>query len=308
MIRLQATQYKMRGLALTFLAKKYFLMEPNDRVPTVEDFCKEANMSQGTMQAAISILKEDGAISTRSRGHLGTFVEDVNHPKLLSYLGNRTLVGSLPLPYTKKYEGLATGIYKAFLNNEIQVSLSYMNGSRKRLAGLQEDRNNFIITSGLTADYLVQHYKDLDEFLILPPETYVTRHVLVFRKGMDPEVKDGSKIGVDTNSIDYTLLTKYVTNNRKVKKIKMPYNQVSKSLENGLIDFAIWNRDEIVEHKYPLDFREIDGHLTDRSSQAVFVGKKSDVFTKTILQRTINIPNLLNTQRKVISGEILPEY
>ena len=305
---MQTAQYKMRGLALTFLAKKYLLLEPDDRVPTVEEFCKESNISQGTMQAAISILKEDGAISTRSRGHLGTFVENVNHQKLLSYLGNRTLVGSLPLPYTKKYEGLATGIYKAFFNNEIQVSLSYMNGSEKRLSGLQEDRSNFIITSGLTADYLIKKYDNLAEFLVLPEQTYVTKHVLVFRKGEDAQIKSGARIGVDTQSIDYTLLTKYVTKGKNVQLIQMPYNQVSKSIEEGLIDFAIWNEDEVVEHNYPLAYNEIDNNLTVRSSQAVFVGKKTDIFTKSILEKTIDVDKLLSTQKKVISGELLPEY
>lgn len=307
-MKLQAEQYKTRGLALTFLAKKYFLLEPNDRVPTVEEFCKESNISQGTMQTAISILKGDGAITTRSRGHLGTFVEHINHHKLLSYLGNRTFVGSLPLPYTKKYEGLATGIYKAFLNSEIRVSLSYMNDSQKRLLGLQEDRNNFIITSGLTADYLTKKYKSLTEFLVLPKRTYVTQHVLIFRKGQSSEIKDGVKIGVDTNSIDYTLLTKYITQGHQVKLINMPYNQVSKSIEDGLIDFAVWNRDEIVEHNYPLDIKEINCELTERSSQAVFIGKKKDVFMKSIIQKTVNIENLLTIQKKVISGELLPEY
>ena len=305
---MQTAQYKMRGLALTFLAKKYLLLEPDNRVPTVEEFCKESNISQGTMQAAISILKEDGAISTRSRGHLGTFVENVNHQKLLSYLGNRTLVGSLPLPYTKKYEGLATGIYKAFLNNEIQVSLSYMNGSEKRLSGLQEDRSNFIITSGLTADYLIKKNDNLAEFLVLPEQTYVTKHVLVFRKGEDAQIKSGAKIGVDTQSIDYTLLTKYVTKGKDVQLVQMPYNQVSKSIEEGLIDFAIWNEDEVVEHNYPLAYNEIDNNLTVRSSQAVFVGKKTDIFTKSILEKTIDVDKLLSTQKKVISGELLPEY
>ena len=305
---MQTAQYKMRGLALTFLAKKYLLLEPDDRVPTVEEFCKESNISQGTMQAAISILKEDGAISTRSRGHLGTFVENVNHQKLLSYIGNHTLVGSLPLPYTKKYEGLATGIYKAFFNNEIQVSLSYMNGSEKRLSGLQEDRSNFIITSGLTADYLIKKNDNLAEFLVLPEQTYVTKHVLVFRKGEDAQIKSGAKIGVDTQSIDYTLLTKYVTKGQDVQLIQMPYNQVSKSIEEGLIDFAIWNEDEVVEHNYPLAYNEIDNNLTVRSSQAVFVGKKTDIFTKSILEKTIDVDKLLSTQKKVISGELLPEY
>ena len=305
---MQTAQYKMRGLALTFLAKKYLLLEPDDRVPTVEEFCKESNISQGTMQAAISVLKEDGAISTRSRGHLGTFVENVNHQKLLSYLGNRTLVGSLPLPYTKKYEGLATGIYKAFFNNEIQVSLSYMNGSEKRLSGLQEDRSNFIITSGLTADYLIKRNANLAEFLVLPEQTYVTKHVLVFRKGEDAQIKSDARIGVDTQSIDYTLLTKYVTKGKNVQLIQMPYNQVSKSIEEGLIDFAIWNEDEVVEHNYPLAYSEIDNNLTVRSSQAVFVGKKTDIFTKSILEKTLDVDKLLSTQKKVISGELLPEY
>lgn len=291
-----------------FLAKKYFLLSSGDRVPTVEEFCKESNISQGTMQSAINILKEDGAINTVSRGHLGTFVENVNQKKLLNYLRKRDIVGSLPLPYTKKYEGLATGIYKEFLNSDIQVNLSYMNGSRNRLSGLLEGRNDFIITSDLTAEYLVQNNKSLEKYIEFPKSTYVSKHVLIHRKGTNKSITDGVKIGVDDHSIDYTILTDIAVRNHKVNLVKMPYNQVVRSIENGLIDYAIWNLGEVIEHNYPVAYEPLEDKRIIQASKATIIGKSKNDFVKTILQRTINIDNLVKVQKKVESGEILPEY
>ena len=307
-VYLITNQYRMRGLALMFLAKKYFLLDSGDRVPTVEEFCRESNISQGTLQSAINILKEDDAIQTISRGHLGTFVEGVDHKKLLSYLKNKDIVGSLPLPYTKKYEGLATGIYKSFLNSDMRINLSYMNGSRNRLSGLEEGRSDFIITSDLTADYLVKNVDNLEKYIIFPESTYVSEHVVIFRKGIRPEIKDGAKVGVDDHSIDYSLLTDLIVKNKKVRLIKMPYNQIVKSIENGVIDYAIWNMGEVIEHNYPVDFEPIKDSIVSKASKATIIGKKKNVFIKTILQRTITTNNLINIQKKVEAGKILPEY
>ncbi|KAA9243626.1 GntR family transcriptional regulator [Lactobacillus mulieris] len=301
-------QMRMLGLALMFLAKKYFIMRPHDRVPTVQELSKEAGISLGTMQTARDILKKEGAVLTVSKGHLGTYIEKINHKKLLLYLKNSDIVGSLPLPYTKKYEGLATAIYQSFLNSDMPVNLFYMNGSKHRLSGLKEGRSDFIITSGLTANYLVKHNPNLEIYLKLPKGTYVSTHVLIFKKGKKPEIKDGAKIGVDENSIDYVLLTKSILEQHKIHLVPMPYNQIVKNIINGVIDYAIWNKDEIIEQNYPVSYQELSDVATVEASEAAIVGKQNNVFVKTILRKTLSTKHLVLTQNKVISGEVLPVY
>ena len=86
----------------------------------------------------------------------------------------------MPLPYTKHYEGLGTGLYKAFKNQKLGLNVAYVNGSVNRLEGLQRNRYDFIIVSALTADYLAEHH-DVDVVGIMPEGSYVSQHVIVYK-------------------------------------------------------------------------------------------------------------------------------
>ncbi|MFK5279263.1 GntR family transcriptional regulator, partial [Lacticaseibacillus paracasei] len=48
---MQAYQYQKKGLALIFLAKKFFVLKVGDRVPTVTEMINESELSRGTIQA-----------------------------------------------------------------------------------------------------------------------------------------------------------------------------------------------------------------------------------------------------------------
>lgn len=62
------------------------------------------------------ILQENGAIKLESKGHLGTFLIAKNTAILLAFAGITSIVGVMPLPYSKRYEGFATGLIVAMEN------------------------------------------------------------------------------------------------------------------------------------------------------------------------------------------------
>lgn len=304
---MKAAQYRKKGIALMYLAKKFFLINRGDRVPTVDEFCAESGLSRGTVQNALEMLKDDGAINTVSKGHLGTFLQSVDQDLLLNYFDNRTLVGAMPLPYTKHYEGLATGLYQAFTNRRLHLSLAYMSGSFKRLEGLLANRYDFILTSGLTADSLIQDYP-VQIVMSLPAQTYLTEHVLLFPQDADMEIHDGMRIGVDSNSLDYAILTQEILHKHNVVKVETPYNQIVKQIEGKKIDAAIWNRDEVMSKNYPVAYKSIDSPLIKRGSQAVLLSRKDDQLVSTVLSQYLSAKSLLDVQEGVLSDRLLPEY
>ncbi|MFC6176693.1 GntR family transcriptional regulator YhfZ [Companilactobacillus huachuanensis] len=300
-------QYQKKGIALIYLAKKFFTLGIGDKIPTVDELCSETNTSRGTMQGALETLKADKAIVTVSKGHMGTYLVDQDQDKLLNYLDDRNIVCAMPLPYTKYYEGLSTGFYKSFEDKKLNLNLAYVNGSINRLNGLKSNRYDFIVTSGLTADYLVKN-NDVDLVSLLPQKTYVSEHVIVHKKDRNDFIYDGMSIGVDSYSIDYKLLTQEIVKNHDVKMIETPYNQIVQRIENGSIDAAIWNRDEVEEKNYPVSYSSIDSDLIKKSSSAALLCKKGNTFIKEIVQRYADIDKITSVQKAVISGEILPEY
>lgn len=304
---MKAAQYRKKGLALMFLAKKFFLLKTGDRVSTIDELCNESDLSRGTMQSALEILKDDGAITTVSKGHLGTYLEALDQDRLLGYLDNRNVVCAMPLPYTKHYEGLATGFYRAFSNHRLHLSLAYMSGSMKRLEGLLDDRYDFIIASGLTADSLVNDYP-VEIAADLPRETYLSEHVILFSKDSPMKIEDGMRIGVDSNSLDYAILTKAILKQHNVIKVETPYNQIVQQIESKSIDAAIWNRDEVMSKNYPVAYKSIDSPMIARGSQAVVICKKGNEFIKRVLDQYLQVKRLQQVQTGVINGTILPEY
>lgn len=301
-------QYQKKGLALMFLAKKFLVLRVNNRIPTVDQLCTESGLSRGTIQNALERLKDDNAITTVSRGHLGTFLVSQDQNKLLGYLDNRMMVCAMPLPYTKHYEGLATGMYQSFQKQLLALNMAYVNGSLNRLEGLQNDRYDSIIVSGLTAQYLKRYY-DIDVIKVLPSKTYLTKHVLVFNKNKKTfQISDGMRVGIDTHSIDYSILTKKILKNHRVKMIETPYNQIVERIEGGSIDAAIWNLDEVASRHFPVAYVSIDDEAVDLASCAAIVCLKNNTLMKQVINNFIDWDKLLNVQKEVIEGEILPEY
>lgn len=299
--------YQKKGIALIYLAKKFFTLSIGNRIPTVDELCIDTNTSRGTMQSALETLKNDGAIRTVSKGHMGTYLIDQNQDKLLNYLDDRNIVCAMPLPYTKYYEGLSTGFYKSFEDKKLDLNLAYVNGSVNRLNGLLSNRYDFIVTSGLTADYLVKNY-DVALINMFPDEAYVSKHVIVHKKGENNFIYDGMSIGVDSHSIDYKILTQEVVKNHKVTMVETPYNQIVQRIENGSIDAAIWNKDEVIEKNYPVSYDSINSKLVEKSSRAAILCKKDNDFIRKIVNRYSDADKIKFVQDRVISGEILPEY
>lgn len=304
---MQAYQYQKKGLALIFLAKKFFVLKVGDRVPTVTEMINESELSRGTIQAGLELMKADGAISTISKGHLGSFLVAQDQDKLLSYLDYRNVVCAMPLPYTKHYEGLGTGLYKAFKNQKLGLNVAYVNGSVNRLEGLQRNRYDFIIVSALTADYLAEHH-DVDVVGIMPEGSYVSQHVIVYKGDQDFKMRDGLRIGIDSHSLDYKLMTNKILEKHKVELVESPYSQIVQRIVAGEIDAAIWNLDEVKSKNYPLGYQMIKDPMVKRASRAAILCAKGNGFVKRVIGDYVDFKEVTAIQKQVISGEVLPEY
>ncbi|MFP3490957.1 YhfZ family protein, partial [Staphylococcus sp. SIMBA_130] len=65
--------------------------------------------------------------------------------------GIAPLIGSMPLLYSRKYEGLATGMVEAFELSGKRINLSYMRGGLNRIESIRTKRSDFSIVSKMTA-------------------------------------------------------------------------------------------------------------------------------------------------------------
>ncbi len=310
-------QYKKQlmsknGRVTMLLAKEMMSYHKGYRIKTVGEYSESFGMGRGTVQAALKFLQEAEAIRLESRGHLGTFIDEIDYNKLWSISDLGIIMGVMPLPYSKRYEGLATGFYKTFEKGNIPFSLAFMRGATKRIEALTLGKYNFAIISKLAANLEMEKSSSIEIIHEFGEGSYVGNHVIIFRDANMKEITSGMRVALDTASIDQYMLTSYECEGKDVEYVTTPYNQILQKLKNNEIDAAIWNVDEIEEKNLNFNTSPFSNpktsHMDKDDTIAVVVVSKNNPEYGDILRRFIDFSEVDELQKKVINHEVIPIY
>ena len=246
------------GLSTMALAKEFLNCDIGDKIPTVSELNEKIGLARGTIQNSIKFLQSNGAIKLESKGHLGTYLIYKNTLILLAFAGISSIVGVMPLPYSKKYEGLATGLIVAMENQyNVPASMAYVRGAENRIAMLVADRYDFAVVSKYAAINFNKRKESIAIVKEFGPHSYLFKHVILFHDKDATEIVDGMKVGIDVESIDQRVMTEKVCEDKNVQYVRLGYNQILEKLQDGTIDAAVWNEDIIKDKMltYQLSYR-----------------------------------------------------
>ncbi|WP_270180206.1 GntR family transcriptional regulator YhfZ [Alkalihalobacillus sp. CinArs1] len=259
--------YNKNGLAARRIAGRLLSIEPGSRIPRVSDFVTETSLGRGTIQGAFRLLQEIGAIELEARGHLGTFLVKTNKKLLWEVAGLGAVMGAMPLPYSRKYEGLATGLVQVFEDMKIPFNLAFMRGSSNRIDALKEGRYDFVIVSRLAAEFAIEETNAVEIVKSFGNYSYVSGHEILFADRKVTEIKPGMRVGIDYSSADQHMMTQYEVEGLDVELVEVNYMQLMEMLKNHEIDAAVWNKDETA-------LSEGFGKGAFRSQKAVEISRK----------------------------------
>lgn len=302
--------FKKKGIAIENIASEIYLLNVNDRLPIMNELQQKYDLSRGTVQNALAFLKKEEAIKTKSRGHLGTFLEEIDYKKLQSYANADRLVGTMPLPYSKLYEGLATGLYTLFNDQQIKLNLAFLRGAKERIEASESGTYDFAVVSRFAAEEEINKGKEIAIALAFGPNTYLSKHILIFSDKDKTEIEDGMKIGIDEDSLDHYHLTKDLTEDKKVTLVNYPANQLIHAIREKEIDAGVWNYDEIIEKGYT-DLNYVDIPVKDYHasiSEAVIVCSKERLMIQSLFKKNISIERMHDIQYKVKTGQLVPRF
>jgi hypothetical protein len=297
-----------KGKTLLKVASLLLTIEKGQRIPKVESLAQQLNVGRGTIQSSLKILEEAKAIELLSRGHLGTFLLQKDVSKLLEFAGVNTITAVMPLPYSKKYEGLATALTTVFHHMGIRLNLAFMRGSNPRLEGVKEGRYDFAVVSFMAAKNAVEKANITIEKR-LGAQSYVSKHKIYFADSDKTEIEDGMRIGIDSKSADQRTLAEAEAQGKKVTFVETTYMHLLQSLEAGLIDATVWNADEV--QRPTLYAKDLTSSLAVRNSQEISetaLVAHGDKQTISYLLGLIDKQELLTIQKQVVEGEIIPSY
>ncbi|WP_285697061.1 GntR family transcriptional regulator YhfZ [Actinomadura sp. NBRC 104412] len=299
------------GMVARRLAAELLNQRVDSRLPRIRDYAERLGVGNGTVQAALQLLENTGALRTEARGHLGTYLREVDRADLWRLAGLGTMLAAMPLPYSRRYEGLATGLRAAFEKAEIPFALTFMRGAQARLDALMSGKVDLIVVSRLAFDAFGEGSR-LSRLADLGPRTYVGEHGVLLRAGAaldDP----GLAVAVDTSSADQQELTRLVFADRPVRYVETSYMQLSELFRRGEVDASVWNLDEVHQHiaadltTIPLD-EAARGHLGDRNSSAVLAVRADDSPAVEAVRGRLSADLVTRTQQDVLTGDRLPSY
>lgn len=296
------------GHTVSILSKLFIAIEPMERIKTVTAYSKDLKVSRGTIQNSIKYLVDSEAIELESRGQLGTFLVKKDIIKLLQISGLNYIIGSMPLPYSKRYEGLSTAIIKSIEENlNLPMNMSYMRGSKNRMEMVLSGRYDFTITSKFAALDAIKDNDNLEIVKEFGPYSYLSRHVIMYTNENFKDIEDGMIAAIDKDSVDQEQLTLLATKDKKVDFIYTSYSQLTENLLESKIDFAIWNGDELDDKHLNIKSKELN--INDSiNTIAVIVIDKRRIEMKKIIQDYIDIEYVKNIQKQVVENKIIPKY
>ncbi len=300
------------GIIITLLARELFTCCEGDRIGTVSQYAENFNTARGTVQSALKFLQSVKGISLESRGHLGTYIVKLDYKKLWEISDFGVIMAVMPLPYSKRYEGLATGLYSTFEQSNIPFSLAFMRGATKRIEALTLGKYSFAIVSKLAANLEMERSSNIEIAHEFSEGSYVGNHVIIFRDNQQDKIRNGMRVALDPTSIDQIILTSSECEGIDVAYINTPYNQILQKMKNNEIDAAIWNIDEIKEKNLEYSICPLKNPITKQSNKedtiaTIVVNKENKEFGH-ILKKFINMNEVEDIQQKVIKNEIIPTY
>lgn len=302
--------FTKNGLAAQKIAMTLLTVNEGERIPRIEDFVSALRLGRGTIQASLGLLEDVGAIRLESRGHLGTFLLEKNNAELWKITGNSSMIGVMPLPYSRKYEGFATGFTEVFKNHGIPFNLAFMRGAENRINSLLHQNVDFAIVSYWAAESACRSHADLQIAKTFGKKSFVGGHGIFFANQRKFEMVDGMRVGIDYTSIDQQRLTMFECEGLDVEFVTINYMQMFQYLKSGKIDAAVWNLDET--HLYPeLGVHELRSNsarqLADQFSEAAMVINKNRNDVSSIMEG-FSEDVITQIQQLVEKGEKIPYY
>lgn len=296
------------SVVLKNLAEEILFIELDTRIPRIEELSSRYEVGRGTIQNVLKKMEESKCIALESRGHLGTFLRGKNTDLLLQCCGISSIVGVMPLPYSRKYEGLATAMHASFEKIGIPLHCAFMRGATVRLDNVIDGRYDFALVSKYAAMSAIRKSDELVIVKEFGDGSYVSRHAVVFAEETSG-IQDGMRVGIDSYSIDQQVLTNVEVKDKDVEFINLNYMHLLEHLKAKSIDAMVWNVDEIDSRSFYL--AELSSkealNMDKEMSQAVCVINKNNTKMEFMFNQ-ISSDYIKKVQRQVELGTIIPKY
>lgn len=291
------------------LAGRLLDVDLGGRIPTTADIADELSVGFGTVEKALSALRNQNIIKLRSRGQMGTFLLERDLPRQWQAAGYGTVIGLLPLPNALPFVGIATGVTAWFEATGIPFAINFRNGATTRLTALKERRADLVAMSKHSATHVCAEDPSLVTVMELPPGSYYVGHDIVFRRKAGSD-RSAWRIGVDPTSLDHVKICEALfpgAEQRDVRYVNLPY-----AIAKGDVDASVLHSRALIPLECAADIEaepaEATGPLFDIASVAVLVARRDNSGLRALFRQLGGAETIHATQMAVINRQREPEF
>ncbi|WP_130810855.1 GntR family transcriptional regulator YhfZ [Olsenella sp. Marseille-P4559] len=296
------------GITTQRVAVKLCGIPLGTRIPTVSELQESCGASRGNVQKALAALKDSGAVTLEAHGQNGTLLTAVDYLSLADACGRRHLVGTMPLPYTRRYEGLATALYTLFNEGGMRSFITFLRGSEARVQMLFDGSTDYVVMSQMALEEYIRAGCDLEVALTCGSFSYVGRHVLLVADAARTDWS-GARVGIDESSVDQSSLTRRYFADEQVDYVPVQYTHIVNMLLAGELDVGIWNEDDVHMKTSGLATRPLsDLGAQDSNTRAVVVVRADDPFSRQLIRSLASAEKIEDIQRQVMEGRLAARY
>lgn len=290
------------------LARHLLTVAPGDNLAPVRTLAERFHASVGATQIELAALAAEGAVDLDSRPGRGAVLLGRDIGRLYDATEQGPLLVAMSLPSTERINGLATAIRASLVAGGVEAYLSFIRGSRPRIAALAQGRCQVAVMSRLAADALAGERFEI--LLTLPPGTFVREHrVFLSEAATSGAVR---RVAIDRSSYDFERMTTLEFGD-DVEYVPLNYLLAVREIEAGRIDAAVLDVEDALM-RYPPDMasRPLSDQtrraLGGSNSSAALVGRAGDAAAGEVIRACVDVATLVRVQEDVIAGRRAPEY
>lgn len=265
----------------------------------------QEELGQGAVEA-FKLLESQGMVGVE-----GNAISHLNYSQLWGKTGWGTVMALMPLPFSRRFEGLATGLHQAFQDAGIPLRLGFIRGATRRVDALLEGRCDLIVSTKMTIRLDMEMGRPLSFLHIWGFQSYVKEHVVVFRDPRARKIRRGMRVALDPVSVDQTILTSHECEGIDVKFVDSSYARTFEMLENGKVDAVVWSLDELDQLDLDYNYQSLSDRphrVVGEDTVSALAVSRDEAELGGVLQLLVDFAQVESIQQRVVRGEIKPWY
>lgn len=281
-------------------------------LPTTSTLQADLGLGAGTVQRALTSLRERGALLTTSRGQLGRVVDRLDVGACWRAAGLAPVRMVLPPGGSAEIEVLAEQLAASITGLGIAHTVRHQRGGAARLRTVASGTDELAAVSGATWTALTEPERDSvgTARLLAPGSYYAPDRVVVVSRTADAGRDGRRRVAIDPESPDHVAFTAAVfgPSSDATEFIEVPFTTVPAAVLRGTVDAGVWH---VTRSAIPLDLAGLNttpvdmpslSDVWDGASGAVLVATHRRPELRAVL-RSLELDNLVAAQRRALEQD-----